>query len=130
MGQALKNVLYVEDDETIAQIVVMTLEELGGFHVHYCDCGQKALDSVVDEAPQLILMDVMMPGMSGVETLENLARMPQARHIPVVFMTAKAQTHEQETYRQLGVVGVIVKPFDPLTLASQVEQYWQQGRVH
>ena len=126
MAEKLTRLLYVEDDDSIAQIVMMTLKELGGFTVTYCDSGQKVLDNVVQYAPQLILMDVMMPAMSGPETLANLAKMPEAQHIPVIFMTAKAQTHEQEAYRKLGAIGVIVKPFDPMTLSAQVETYWHQ----
>jgi two-component system, OmpR family, response regulator len=74
----------------------------------------------------LILMDVMMPVMDGPRTLEKLRLMPATRDIPVVFMTAKAQLHEQEAYMKLGAAGVIVKPFDPLTLTEQVEDVWNR----
>ncbi|MCY0094635.1 response regulator [Hoeflea ulvae] len=127
MTDELINILYVEDDESIAQVVMMALEELGGFTAMHCDGGQKALDAVAGFAPQLILMDVMMPRMSGPETLENLKQMPEARDIPVVFMTAKVQTHEKEYYRSLGAVGVIAKPFDPMTLSDQVTALWRQA---
>lgn len=126
MTGTLTKILYVEDDDSIAQVVVMALEELGGFTVIHCDGGQKALDAVVEFAPQLILMDVMMPRMSGPETLEHLQQMPQAKEIPVIFMTAKVQTHEKESYRKLGAIGVILKPFDPMTLSEQVISLWQQ----
>ncbi len=129
MSETLTKLLYVEDDDSIAQVVVITLEELGGFTVKHCDSGAKAIDSVVAYAPQLILMDVMMPRMSGPETLEQFSQMPAARHIPVIFMTAKAQTHEQEAYRALGAIGVIVKPFDPMTLSDQIVALWQAHRA-
>jgi len=124
MSDKLEKLLYVEDDESIAEIVMMTLQELGGFEVLHCDGGQKALDAIVDYAPQLVLMDVMMPGMDGPETFARLRQLPGMQDVPVVFMTAKAQTHEQQSYLELGAVGVIVKPFDPMTLADQVRDMW------
>lgn len=127
MSETLSRLLYVEDDDSIAQVVMMTLEELGGFTVKYCNSGQKALDCVVEYAPQLILMDVMMPRMSGPETLEALKQMQAAKDIPVIFMTAKAQTHEQDAYRNLGAIGVIVKPFDPMTLSDEIIALWQDN---
>ena len=125
MTETLTRILYVEDDDSIAQVVMMALEELGGFTATHCDNGQKALDTVVEFAPQLILMDVMMPRMSGPETLENLKQIPQAKDIPVIFMTAKVQTHEKEAYRSLGAIGVIAKPFDPMALSEQIISLWQ-----
>ncbi|AKI01034.1 Response regulator receiver domain protein [Hoeflea sp. IMCC20628] len=127
MTETLTRILYVEDDDSIAQVVLMALEELGGFTVIHCDGGQKALDAVVEFAPQLILMDVMMPRMSGPETLEQLQQMPRAKEIPVIFMTAKVQTHEKESYRKLGAIGVISKPFDPMTLSEQIISLWRQS---
>lgn len=129
MSEKLTKILYVEDDDSIAQVVMMTLEDLGGFTAKHCDSGQKALDTVVEFAPQLILMDVMMPGMSGPETLENLRQMPVVKDIPVIFMTAKAQTHEQEAYRNLGAIGVIVKPFDPMALSEEITSLWNQSNA-
>ncbi|KZM49467.1 response regulator [Labrenzia sp. OB1] len=126
MPEKLTRILYVEDDESIAQIVMMTLEDLGGFTAIHCDSGQKALETVIDFAPQLILMDVMMPKMSGPETLEHLRKMPGAKDIPVVFVTAKAQIHEQEAYMKLGATGIIVKPFDPMTLSEEVTSLWDR----
>lgn len=121
----LKKLLYVEDDESIAEIAVMTLEELGGFDVRHCRSGQAALDCVEAFQPQMILMDVMMPGMDGPETFERLKQMPAAADIPLLFITAKAQVHEQQAYIDLGAAGVIVKPFDPMTLSDQIRDYWQ-----
>lgn len=121
---ALKKILYVEDDEDIAEIAVMTLEELGGFEVKHCASGMIALDQLSSYAPQLILMDVMMPGMDGPETFERIKETSSA-HVPVIFMTAKAQKHEQEEYINMGAVGVIVKPFDAMTLCSTITQLWE-----
>lgn len=121
---ALKRILYVEDDPSIAEVVEMTLSDFGGYEVKHCDRGQKALDAVEDYMPDLILMDVMMPNMDGCTTLKHLQAMDAVKHIPVVFMTAKAQLHEQQEYLAAGAKGVLVKPFDPMTLCDQVEAIW------
>lgn len=122
----LKKLLYVEDDESIAEIALMTLRELGGFEVMHCSSGQAALDCVAAFKPQMILMDVMMPDMDGPETLKRLKAMPAATNIPLLFITAKAQLHEQKAYIELGAAGVIVKPFDPATLSDQIRAIWNQ----
>ena len=127
MPLTLKKLLYVEDDESIAEIVMMSLQELGGFEVRHCSSGQEALDVIVSYAPQLVLMDVMMPGMDGPETLTRIRQLPDMQNLPVIFMTAKAQTHEQQAYFGLGAIGVIVKPFDPMTLGDQVRELWAKS---
>ena len=80
-------------------------------------------------APQLILLDVMMPGMDGPETLSRLRQLPGSAALPVVFMTAKVQSHEIDIYRNLGAAEVIIKPFDPMTLADQISAIWAQTHV-
>jgi two-component system OmpR family response regulator len=67
---------------------------------------------------------VMMPKMDGPETLRQLRRLPNAASVPVIFMTARAQVHEQAAHRALGALGVIVKPFDPMTLSLQIREIW------
>jgi two-component system OmpR family response regulator len=126
MSKTLEKILYVEDDEDIAEIAQMILEDIGGFEVMHCSSGQKALDAYPNYNPQLVLMDVMMPKMDGPETLENLRKMPEEKDTPVIFMTAKAQTHEQVAYRNMGALGVIVKPFDPETLCDHINALWER----
>ena len=74
----------------------------------------------------MILLDVMMPGMDGIETLRALKLIPSLSHIPVAFLTAKAQKKEIEDYLRLGACEVIVKPFDPLTFPSQLQSVWEK----
>ena len=124
-SQSLKKILYVEDDFSISEVVCMTLEDFGDFEVLHCDLGQKALDAVEAFKPDLILMDVMMPHMDGPTTLTHFKNMDCAKDIPVIFMTAKAQVHEQAEYKALGAIGVLVKPFDPMTLCEDIERLWQ-----
>ncbi|MFD2174718.1 response regulator [Rhodobacter lacus] len=129
MPDGLNKIMLVEDDAQIAFMTVMALEDLGGFEVMHCDNGQAALDNFDAFAPQIVLMDVMMPGIDGPETLKALRINPLARTVPVVFMTAKVQPHQQQGYFDLGAVGVIAKPFDPMTLSDRVVGLWQAAQA-
>lgn len=125
---ALHRILCVEDEPDIRAIVRMALETVGGFSVRTCGSGPEALAQVAEFGPDLILLDVMMPGMDGPGTLNALRRLPAAAGIPVAFMTAKVQPQELAALRALGALDVIAKPFDPMTLAETVRQIW--GRRH
>ena len=126
MKRTLHKILLVEDDEDIRTIAQIALEDIGGFTVQYCCSGIDALQRINDFQPDLIVLDVMMPEMDGPTTLAKLQQAPQGLQIPVVFMTAKAQAQEIAYYRSLGVVDVITKPFDPLTLAQTLHQCWEK----
>ena len=93
-----------------------------------CSSGAEALERVESFAPDLILLDVMMPGMDGLETLQSLRLLPGAATVPVGFMTAKVQAQEVAGYREAGAVDVIAKPFDPMTLPTSVRSFWR--RLH
>lgn len=126
MSALLQRVLYVEDDTDIRTIASMALEVVGGLTLQACASGAEALSTAAAFAPQLFLLDVMMPGMDGPTTLARLRELPAMRDVPVIFMTAKVQASEVEQYKALGALGVISKPFDPMTLAGQVQALWQQ----
>jgi DNA-binding response OmpR family regulator len=131
MPLPLNKILYFEDDVDIAMVAKLTLEAIGGFEVLHCASGQEALDALPSYDPQLVLVDVMMPQMDGMQTLANLRKMPEAKVTPVIFMTARAQTHEQADYLRLGALGVIVKPFDPMTLSDCIKDLWEhRDREH
>lgn len=121
----LKYILVVEDEPDIQVIVGMALERVGGFTVEICSSGIEALEKLKHFTPQLVLLDVMMPEMDGPTTLSEMRRRPALRDIPVVFVTAKALDKEIPMYRTQGVLGVIVKPFDPMTLSDQIRQLWR-----
>ncbi len=125
----LKRILHVEDDPSIQAVAKVALEAVGGFQVLSCSSGQEALDKVETFAPHFILLDVMMPGMDGPETLERLCAQTDLSNIPVAFMTAKVQPPEIEHYRSLGARDVIVKPFDPMQLANQVRAIWTAAQA-
>ncbi|MBZ4021778.1 hypothetical protein CKO11_04800 [Rhodobacter sp. TJ_12] len=128
MSEDLRKIMLVEDDEQIAFMTVMALEEIGGFEVLHCDNGSAAIDAFDTFAPQVVLMDVMMPGMDGPDTLKALRKNPKAKKIPVIFMTAKVQAHERQGYFEIGASGVIAKPFDPLVLSQKVKDLWQAAQ--
>ncbi len=122
---ALQRIMHVEDDPSIQQVAKIALEAVGGFTVHTCSSGQQALDDYSAFAPQLILLDVMMPGMDGPTTLQQLRQQFDLSKVPAVFMTAKVQSSEVESYKALGAADVVVKPFDPMALSGQIRQIWQ-----
>lgn len=121
----LQRIMHVEDDHSIQQVAKIALEAVGGFIVHTCGSGQQALTDYEAFAPQLILLDVMMPGMDGPTTLQHLHQQFDLSKVPAIFMTAKVQSSEVESYKALGAADVVVKPFDPMTLSDQIRQIWQ-----
>lgn len=104
----------------------MVLERLGGYQVTCCSSGQEALERGPAFAPDLVLLDVMMPAMDGPDTLRAMRRIESLAATPVVFMTAKAQPDEVASYRAIGAVDVIVKPFDPMSLCERIREIWRR----
>lgn len=123
----LQRILYVEDEPDIQAVAKLALEMVGGYQVMICSGGQEALDKVCGFAPDLILLDVMMPGMDGPTTLQNLRADPATAAIPVIFLTAKVQPSEVAQYQALGALNMIAKPFDPMALAAQVREIWERA---
>ena len=92
--------------------------------VEICSSRSQALAAVSVWKPDLILLDVMMPDMDGPTTFQKLQTLPETSSIPVIFMTAKVQPKEIESYKALGAIDVIAKPFDPMTLADTIKSIW------
>ncbi|MBM3505259.1 MAG: response regulator [Alphaproteobacteria bacterium] len=120
----LQRVLYVEDEPDIREVARFALEYSGRFQVRICASGDEALKVVPQFQPDLILMDVMMPGMDGLTTMDELRKNPTTAAIPIVFMTAKVQAAEVSRYLERGAISVIPKPFDPRTLGDLVQEIW------
>lgn len=114
-------VLYVDDEADIREIVGLSLGLDPNITVETVASGAEALNAVETRIPDLILLDVMMPDMDGPTTLFRLRERPETREVPVVFMTARTQGREIERFKALGALGVIAKPFDPITLASNLK---------
>lgn len=126
MERLLKRILLVEDEPDIRLVASMALETVGGFEVIACESGDRALEQAPAACADLILLDVMMPGMDGPATLRQLRSIPQTAATPVAFLTAKVQPHEIEQLKRLGAIDIIAKPFDPMTLADQVRELWRR----
>jgi len=124
-SKSLRKLLYVDDDADIREIVQMSLSLDGTMEVFTSDGGERALLKMQVEKPDLVVLDVMMPGMDGPTLLGRMRQDPLLDQIPVIFMTAKASAEETAKLRELSAIGVIAKPFDPMTLGGQVRSLWE-----
>ena len=123
----LKKILYVEDEPDIQMIARVALENVGGFELLVCSSGQEALEKGAGFNPDLLLLDVMMPGMDGPTTLTELRKIPSLASTPVIFMTAKVQPQEVSFLKSLNILDVIAKPFDPMGLANNIRDSWAKA---
>ena len=121
----LERILLVEDAPDIRLVIQVALERLGGFKVESCGSGQEAIEKGPAFAPDLVLLDVMMPEMDGPATLASLKNLPQFSEVPVVFMTAKAAQEEILRFKKMGALDVLFKPFDPNNLATMLLSLWE-----
>lgn len=115
-----RTVLVVDDEDDIREVVQMSLELGAGWTVLTASSGEEALEVASRNVCDVVLLDVMMPGLDGPQTLARLRENPRTAELPVIFLTAKAQTSEQERLASLGVSAVMAKPFDPMSVASEV----------
>ncbi|KAA0694091.1 response regulator [Halopseudomonas laoshanensis] len=123
----LERILHIDDQKGMLEIARIALEIIGGFSLRSCSSGAEGLAQLDAFEPQLILLDVSMPGMDGPATLARLRQLPAWADTPVVFTATRAQ--EQDAQHLPGVVGMLIKPFDPMTLADQVNAIWLQGQT-
>jgi CheY-like chemotaxis protein len=115
-----RRVLVVDDDDAIREVAQTSLELVAGWEVWVASSGQEAVQLCLADPPDAILLDVMMPAIDGPTTFAQLQADARTRDIPVVLLTAKVQPSERRRWEQLGVAGVLAKPFDPLGLPGQV----------
>ena len=115
-----RTVLVVDDDDSIREIAEIALQLVGGLQVFTASGGVEALEQARKHVPDVVLMDVMMPDMDGLTTFRHMQDDDDIRHIPVILVTAKVQVGERQVWDGLAIWGVISKPFDPMTLATQV----------
>lgn len=123
-----KKILLVDDSNTVLMMERMILNK-GSYDLVTAKDGSEAVERAFAERPDLILLDVIMPHMDGVATLEALRHLPATAAIPVIFMTAKVRREERDALMKLGAIGVIAKPFNPMTLAAEVRRLWDQRGV-
>lgn len=117
-----KRILIIDDEQAIQAVASLSLKMEADWHVITANSGAEGIAIAEKEQPDAILLDVMMPMMDGIETFKQLQQVPLTRHIPVILLTAKAQAAEQQQFQNLGVAGVITKPFNSLILASQISR--------
>ncbi len=117
-----RHLLIVDDEDDIREVASLSLEMTRGWTVSMASSGAQGLESARTLQPDAILLDVMMPEMDGPSTLRLLQSSDATRNIPVIFLTAKVQGADRRKFLQLGVQGIIAKPFDPLTLAKQISE--------
>lgn len=119
-------VLLVDDEPDIRFLVSMALRKLGGLEVRAEPSGQAALTALTSGyRPDMIILDVMMPDMDGIQTLQAIRGLPDFANLPVCFLTAKIQPGEVAYLRSLGVCDVMAKPFSPAALVKQLQECWQ-----
>ena len=118
----IHKVLLVEDDIDIQKVAQISLQYRGGWEVDLATNGEECLAKAAQNRPDLILLDCMMPEMDGYEACRRLKQDPSLRDIPVIFLTAKSQEREVNKGLSLGAVGYLIKPFNPMTLAEEIQQ--------
>ena len=123
-ARPLNRICYVEDDEDIQRIVRMSLERIGNMTVQLVGDPRQAIEAMKQFKPELVLLDWMMPGMDGPALLRKMRDTPEARDLPVVFITAKASQRELDELRAMGAAGTISKPFSPKDLPGQLRAIW------
>ena len=119
-----RHVLIVDDDDGIREVAKMSLELVAGWHVTTATTGIDGIAAARAEPPDGILLDVMMPGLDGPAPLAALRADGDSGAIPVIFLTAKVQASERTRFAGLDVAGLIAKPFDPMTLHTQVADFF------
>lgn len=120
----LHHVACVDDDADILFIAEIALQTVGKFRASLLHGPHQALRELATIKPDLLLLDVMMPELDGPAVLKEMQQDPVLARIPVIFMTARVQSSEIDYYLALGAIGVVAKPFDPMTLAEEIRTIW------
>ena len=118
----MTRILYVDDEADIREVAAMALELEPSFEVRTASSGPEAIEVAAYWSPEVVLLDVMMPGMDGPTTFGSLRELPQLGATPIIFITARTQAHDVEALLKLGAAGVIAKPFDAMNLAHEVRE--------
>jgi CheY-like chemotaxis protein len=119
----LKSILLIDDEEDIRTLACLCLELETNWKIMVAANGEAGIKIAEVQQPDVILLDAMMPGLDGLQTLAKLQVNPKTKHIPAIFVTAKVQASDRYQFYTAGARGVITKPFDCLTLASQISGF-------
>jgi CheY-like chemotaxis protein len=115
-----RKVLIIDDEDDIREVAALSLESVAGWEVIVANSGAQGIARAAEQHPDAILLDVMMPGMDGPTTFQELRKNPATSRIPVLLLTAKVQGADQRRFAHLGVEAILFKPFDPMTLSNQI----------
>jgi two-component system, OmpR family, alkaline phosphatase synthesis response regulator PhoP len=123
-----KHILIVDDEYDIRAVAQLALKTVAGWDISTAASGREAITLAATHHPDVILLDVMMPEMDGIETFKALQANPATQSIPVLLMTAKVQNSERQNLAQIGAAGIIPKPFKAIKLPAQIAQAlgWKQ----
>ncbi len=113
-------ILIIDDEDDIREVAALSLETVAGWEVVTASSGAQGLARAIEYQPDAVLLDVMMPGMDGPTTFRELRSNPATNRIPVLLLTAKVQSNDQRRFADLGVNAILFKPFDPMTLSTQI----------
>ena len=127
----LQRILCADDEPDMRMLIRLCLENIGNYEVLVCNSGKELLERVDSWSPDLIILDAVMPLLSGPDTFRQLRLRENAKDIPVIFMTGRAMDAEHELMA-MGAIGFIPKPFDPLNLGNEIKKLWEaaQEMVH
>ena len=125
-GITLQRILLADDEPDILEISRIALETVGGYEVSVCTSGRALLDRLTEFGPDLIIVDVLMPDMTGPEVLAEIRRQSEFDTVPVVYLTGVIQEAEIKDLLGTGVADVILKPFDPMKLADRIDGIWKE----
>lgn len=125
----LNSILIVEDEEDISEILKISLAYNSHYEVNFAKTGPEGLQKAIILQPDLILLDVLMPGMNGLELIDELKLFPETKQIPVAFITSRVLKNEILEYQKRGGIGVIEKPFAPLEIAEKIQILWDDFLV-
>lgn len=128
-GAVIKKVLLIDDDADVRRIGSMSLRKLGGFEVLLAGSGAEGLITAEQSRPDLILLDVVMPGLDGIVTISELKKSSFAKAIPVILLTSFKEVMSTEQAKEIGAIGLIYKPLDPLKLPSQARELVEASRA-
>ncbi|MDP7223420.1 MAG: response regulator [Alphaproteobacteria bacterium] len=126
MTKTLKHILCIDDEDDILTVAQLSLETVGGFSVTACSNGEEGIQKAMENKPDIIMIDVMMPGLDGPATLQKFKNNPDLSSIPIIFMTARVQEAEIQEYLDMGASDVVAKPFDPMELSGTVLNIWEK----
>ena len=121
---SLQRILLADDEPDVLEVSRIALETVGGYEIAVCSSGAELLHRLPDFCPDLIVIDVMMPDMAGPEVLARVRQLPAFAGTPVVFLTGVINGVELRALRDSGAADVILKPFDPMTLADRISGIW------